>query len=108
MSHQFAVAAHWSGNFDEAALQHWAEKLRSSLEAPKVTFGLVFITPRFFEQAKQILEIIRVHARVPLLAGCSSQSLISGADEIEENAGITLGLYHLPHAELKAFHFRQE
>jgi small ligand-binding sensory domain FIST len=108
MSHQFAVAAHWNGEFDEGALQHWAEKLRASLAAPRVTLGLVFMTPRYFDQAKQILEIIRVHARVPLLAGCSSQSLISGNDEIEENAGLTLGLYYLPGAELKPFHFGQE
>lgn len=108
MSQQFAVAAHWNAPFNEEAFQHWAEKLRASLQAPKVTLGLVFITPRYFEHAAQILEIIRVHGRVPLLAGCSSQSLISGAEEIEENAGITLGLYHLPGAELRAFHFRQE
>jgi small ligand-binding sensory domain FIST len=108
MSHQHAVTAHWSGDFDETALQHWAEKLRASLDAPKVTLGLVFMTPRYFAQARQILEIIQVHARVPLLAGCSSQSLVSGAEEIEENAGLTLGLYHLPGADLKAFHFTQE
>lgn len=108
MSHEHAVAAHWSGEFDEAALQAWAEKLRGSLAAGKVTLGLVFMTPRYFAQARQILEIIQVHARVPLLAGCSSQSLVSGAEEIEENAGLALGLYHLPGAELKAFHFTQE
>lgn len=107
MSHQHAVSAHWSGEFDEAALQEWAEKLRASLAAPKVTLGLLFITPRYFAQAKQILEIVQVHARVPLLAGCSSQSLVSGAEEIEENAGLTLGLYYLPGADLRAFHFTQ-
>ena len=89
-------------------MQHWAEKVRASLAAPKVTLGLLFMTPRYFEHARQILEIVRVHARVPLLAGCSSQSLISGGDEIEKDAGITLGLYHLPGAELKPFHFKQE
>ena len=55
-----------------------------------------------------MLEILRVHARIPLLAGCSSQGLIVGEQEMEENAGLTLGLYALPGAELKAFHFTQE
>ena len=73
-----------------------------------MSLGLVFMSPRFFPRAKQVLEILRVHARIPLLAGCSSQSLIVGDHEVEQNAGLTLGLYALPGAELKAVHFTQE
>jgi small ligand-binding sensory domain FIST len=105
---EFSVAAHWSSPFEELALQKWAEELRNRLTAPQISLGLVFMAPRYFKQARQILEILRVHARVPLLAGCSSQSLIVGAEEVEENAGLTLGLYSLPGADLKAFHFTQE
>jgi small ligand-binding sensory domain FIST len=65
------------------------------------------MTPKFFANAQQVLEILRVHARVPVLAGCSSQGLIVGNKEIEENAGLSLGLFVLPGAELKAFHFTQ-
>src|SRR6185295_20311042 len=36
-----------------------------------------------------------------------SQSLIANGEELEENPGLTLGLYALPGAELKAFHFTQ-
>ena len=104
----FSIAGHWSGDFEEQALQQWAENLRSQLQAPQVTLGLVFMSSRFFPQAKQVLEILRVHARIPLLAGCSSQSLIVGGREVEENAGLALGLYALPGAELKGFHFTQE
>ena len=107
MSHGFAVAAHWKEGFDEAALQRWAEHLRGSLHG-KVSLGLIFMTPRFFASARQVLEIVRVHAQVPLLVGCSSQALITGGEEIEEGAGISLALFHLPGAELKAFHFTQE
>lgn len=66
------------------------------------------MAPRYFKHARQILEILRVHARIPILAGCSSQSLIVEAEEIEDNAGLTVGLYALPGAEIKAFHFTQE
>ena len=66
------------------------------------------MTPRLFAHAQPILEILRVHARTPILAGCSSQGLIVGDKEIEENAGLTLALFALPGAELKAFHFTQE
>jgi len=101
------VAAHWPGEFDEAALQKWAEELRNQLHAPRVSLGVVFMTPKFFPHAAQVLELFRVHARIPLLAGCSSTSLIAGDREIEEKAGLVLGLYHLPGATLQPFHFTQ-
>jgi small ligand-binding sensory domain FIST len=105
---ELSVAGHWAEPFEESALQRWAEELRSRLDVPQVSLGLVFITPRHFKHSRQILEILRVHARIPLLMGCSSQSLIASGQEIEENAGIALGLYSLPGADLKAFPFTQE
>ena len=108
MDNEYAIAGHWNGPFTEGALQSWVEHLRGQLRAPKVSLGLVFLSPAFFPHAKQILEILRVYARVPLLAGCSSSSLIVGNQELEENAGLALGLYALPGAELHAVHFTQE
>ena len=102
------MAAHWAGGFDEAGLQQWAEHLRRQLPAPHVALGLVFMSPAYFQNAKQVLEILRVHAQIPLLAGCSSQGLIVGQHEVEEDTGLTLGLYALPGADLKGFHFSQE
>ena len=107
MRNEFSVSAHWAGGFDEVGLQRWAEDLRRRLAATRVSLGLVFLTPQFFEQAASVLEILRVHAQIPLLAGCSSQSLIAGDEEIEENAGLVLALYHLPGAELCAVRFTQ-
>jgi small ligand-binding sensory domain FIST len=104
----YSAAAHWPGDFEEAGLQKWAETLRHQLAAPRVSLGLVFMSPRFFSRAKQLLEILRVHARVPLLVGCSSQSLIVGEHEVEQNAGLTLALFALPGAELTGVHFTQE
>jgi small ligand-binding sensory domain FIST len=108
VGNEYSTAAHWPGDFDEAGLQKWAESVRHQLTAPQVSLGLVFMSPRFFPRAKQVLEILRVHARIPLLAGCSSQSLIVGEHEVEEHAGLSLGLYALPGAELKAVYFKQE
>jgi len=105
---EFAVAAHWTEGFDESALQIWAENLRRELSAPSVSLGLVFMTPRFFSHAAQVLELLRVHAQIPLLVGCSSQGLIVGDQEVETNGGFVLGLYYLPGAELRAWHFTQE
>lgn len=103
----FSAVGHWAGGFDEAGLEQWARELRQKLAAPSVSLGLVFLAPRFFPNAAAVLEILRLHARVPLLVGCSSGALIAGGSEIEESAGIVLGLYHLPGAELKAYHFDQ-
>ena len=107
MDSDFSIAAHWPGDFDEPGLQNWAEALRAKLRAPQVSLGLVFMAPRLFPHASQILEILRVHARIPLLAGCSSQGLIAGNKELEEDGGLVLGLYALPGAELRALHFSQ-
>jgi small ligand-binding sensory domain FIST len=107
-SNTFSVSGHWAGDLDELALQHWAETLRQKLPHPQVSLGLIFMAPKFFPQAGQVLEILQVHAQIPILAGCSSQGLIAGVDEIEENPGLVLGLYALPGAELRAFHFTQE
>jgi small ligand-binding sensory domain FIST len=108
MQNECSVLRHWQGDFDEAALQKWAERMRKELNAPHVSLGLIFITPRFFPHAAQILEIVRVHAQVPLLAGCSSTGLIIGSQEVEDNAGVVLALFHLPGAELQAHRFDQK
>jgi small ligand-binding sensory domain FIST len=108
MNNEYSAAAHWAGAFDEGALQKWAEELRARLGGKPVSLGLAFLTPRFFPHAAEILEMFRVHARIPLLAGCSSTSLIAGEEEVEGNAGLVLGLYSLPGADLKAVRFTQE
>ncbi len=107
MVKDYSVAAHWAGGFDEAGIRRWAEDLREELGSAETSLGLVFMSPQYFPQAAQVLEILRVHARIPLLVGCSSQSLIVGGQELEDSEGLTLGLYSLPGAELKAFHFTQ-
>jgi small ligand-binding sensory domain FIST len=103
---EFSIAAHWPEGFDENGLRSWVELLRTQLPGP-VSLGLVFMSPDFFPYASQTLEILRVHGRIPLLAGCSGAGLIVGSEEIESAGGIVLGLYSLPGAELKAFHFTQ-
>ena len=108
MNEEFSIAAHWPGGFDETGLRDWAENLRRQLPAPRVSLGLVFMSPKMFPFARQALEILRVHARIPLLAGCSGAGLIAGAQEIEDAPGLVLALYSLPGAELTGFRFTQE
>lgn len=66
------------------------------------------MAPRFFANAKEILEQIQIEARVPTLIGCSGANLIATDQEIEEQPGLALGLYSLPGAKLNVFHITQE
>ena len=108
MNSEFSIATHWSGDFEEGALRKFAEQTRAKLPASRVSLGLVFLTPKLFPHAQQILEIFQVHAQIPLLVGCSSKSLIVGNEELEDDAGLALALYSLPGAKLKAVRFTQE
>ncbi|PYI82997.1 MAG: hypothetical protein DME26_15950 [Verrucomicrobia bacterium] len=92
MQNEFSVAAQWAGALDEPALQRWAGQLRRQLPAPSVSLGLVFMSPKFSPHAAQVLELLRVHAEIPLLVGCSSTSLIIEGLEIEDDAGLVVGL----------------
>ena len=108
MNSEYSIAAHWPGEFDDDGLRDWARSLRAQLSAPEVSLGLVFMSPKFFAHAQQVLEIFRVHAQIPLLAGCSGSSLIAAEHEVEGANGLVLALYYLPGAKLTAFHFTQE
>ena len=108
MSKEFSIAAYWSDGMDEDGLADWARRLRARLPAPEVSLGLVFLSPKFFPHAQPVLEILRVHARIPLLAGCSSTGLVANAEEIENAGGLVLALYSLPGAKLKGVRFTQE
>jgi len=103
---EFSIAARWSDGFDETGLRDWVEGLRSQLSAP-ITLGLVFMSPDFFPHAAATLEILRVHGRIPLLAGCSGAGLIVGEEEMETATGLVLALYSLPGAQLKGVRFTQ-
>jgi small ligand-binding sensory domain FIST len=108
MQLEFAVSGLWQGNFDDNGIGQWAADLRQQLRTNRVSLALVFMTPKFFSTASQILELIRVHAQVPLLIGCSSTGLIEGGRELEDKPGIALALYSLPGAKLKTVRFTQE
>jgi small ligand-binding sensory domain FIST len=107
MKSEFAVAGQWRGGWDEAGIRRWVEGLRNRLLAPNVTLGIVFMAPEFFDVASEVLEVLRVHGRIPLLVGCSSTGLIANGEEWLEQGGIVLGLYHLPGASLRPIHFTQ-
>ena len=98
-----SVSGHWADAVSAAELREMRGKLAG---AP--TLGLIFIAPKLFPRAKEILELVQIEAQVPTLIGCSGASLIATEKEIEEKAGMALGLYSLPGAKLDVFHITQE
>ena len=93
---------------NEAGLADWARRLRARLPAKTVSLGLVFMSPKFFSHAEQVLEILRLHAQIPLLVGCSGGGLVANAEELESAGGLVLALYSLPGAKLKGVRFTQD
>ncbi|MDR3458435.1 MAG: FIST C-terminal domain-containing protein [Verrucomicrobiae bacterium] len=108
MNNDFSIAAYWSDGMDEDGLADWARRLRARMPAKDVSLGLVFLSPKFFPHAAAVLEILRLHARIPLLAGCSGNALVAGSEELENAGGLVLALYSLPGAKLKAVRITQE
>ncbi|HSY20314.1 MAG TPA: FIST N-terminal domain-containing protein [Candidatus Acidoferrales bacterium] len=108
MNNDFSITAYWSDGMDEDGLADWARRLRARMPAKDVSLGLVFLSPKFFPHAQAVLEILRLHARIPLLAGCSGNALVAGSEELENAGGLVLALYSLPGAKLKAVHITQE
>ncbi|HEX9783799.1 MAG TPA: FIST N-terminal domain-containing protein [Opitutaceae bacterium] len=86
------------GDWDEAELVEFAIALRRRLGSNAVTFGLVFVAPNLSGRARELLELLRVHAQIPVLVGCSSMGLVEGGREIESASGVVLGLFALPGA----------
>jgi len=108
MNAAYSVSAHYDGEFDVDDLEAWASGLRNQFTGEEISLGFVFVTPSFFDNAAELLEILRVHARIPLLIGCSSSGLIANAQEFEKDSGVVLSLHYLPKASLKAVRFTQE
>jgi small ligand-binding sensory domain FIST len=108
VSEETSIAAYWSDGMNEAGLADWARRLRARLPAKTVSLGLVFMSPKFFSDAEQVLEILRLHAQIPLLVGCSGGGLVANAEELENAGGLVLALYSLPGAKLKGVRFTQD
>jgi small ligand-binding sensory domain FIST len=108
MQGRHGVTGVWKGGWNEDGLARWAASLRRQLDAPGVTLGLAFLGPSLFARAEEVLEILRVHGRIPCLAGCSGVGLVSGGDEFEQGADLVLGLHHLPGASVTGLHLSRE
>lgn len=95
-----AVSRLCEGEFDEGKVKALAREAREALGC-EPTVGLVFATPEYVPHLEDFLEIVRLHAHIPILIGGSGQGLVGVGKEMEEKSGFTLLLLHLPGATVK-------
>ncbi|MGJ8653704.1 MAG: FIST signal transduction protein [Opitutaceae bacterium] len=102
-----SVVQHFHLPFSEAQVESWAKEQR--LKHPdSPTFGLLFCAADALPHAKDILEIVRIYAHVPVMAGCSGGGLIADAHEFENEGGFSVSLYYLPETQAQAVHLPQD
>ncbi|PTY06797.1 hypothetical protein DB346_00625 [Verrucomicrobia bacterium LW23] len=101
-----AVTRYVAGAYTEAAVKEAARTAVAELGS-NPTLGLVFVSSDYIPHLTDFLEIIRLHAHVPLLAGCSAYGLVGDALETEEESGFTLLLLSLPGAQAVPFTFNE-
>ena len=96
-----AVSRLYEGTFDEGAVRAVAREAREELGC-EPTLGLVFATTDYVPHLEDFLEIVRLHAHLPILAGGSAQGLAGTDREMEDKPGFSLLLLHLPGATVRA------
>lgn len=67
----------------------------------RVTIGFIFASADYRPYLPDFLELIQVHAHVPLLLGSSGSGLIGTDAEAEDQSGFSLLLLHLPRTHIK-------
>ncbi len=95
-----------SGRFSEEQAREAAIALRQEL-GQDPTLGILFASPDYSDNLEDLLEIVRLHGHVPILAGCSGQGLIGTGEEREGQAGFSLLLLAMPGCEVRPFVFNQ-
>ena len=63
-----------------------------------------FLSPHHVASARDVLAQLGVHLPGAVVLGCSAQSCIGGAVEVEEGPSLSLTLANLPDVSLHAFH----
>ncbi len=84
-----------AGGYSEKAVIDIARSLREELGS-NASLGFVFLTREWRPYLEDALELIRLHAHVPQLVGCSAWGVIANRTEIEQEPSLSLTLMSLP------------
>ena len=99
----YSVVQYFEIDRTDAEIEEWAKTVGSQLQGAP-TFGLIFASNECLYRIREISEILQIYARIPLLLGCSSNGVIAGDREVENEAGISISIYHLPETKAELIH----
>jgi small ligand-binding sensory domain FIST len=97
-----AVSQLFAGTYSEPDIIAVAQKLRIELGG-NAALGFVFATPEWRSHLEDTLELIRLHARVPRLVGCSGSGVIGTKTELEHRPGLSILLLAIPENSFQIF-----
>jgi small ligand-binding sensory domain FIST len=97
-----AVSQLFAGTYSEPEIIAVAQKLSTELGG-NAALGFVFATPEWRGHLEDTLELIRLHARVPRLVGCSGSGIIGTKTELEHRPGISILLLSIPENSFQIF-----
>jgi small ligand-binding sensory domain FIST len=97
----------YAGVYSEDQVVSLAQKLRNELGA-NAALGFVFVTPDWQPHLEDTLELIRLHAHVSRLVGCSGSAVIGFESELEGQSGLSLMLLVLPEDSFDVFSISEE
>src|SRR6201984_1889139 len=97
-----AVSQLFAGTYSEPEIIAVAQKLSTEVGG-NAALGFVFATPEWRGHLEDTLELIRLHARVPRLVGCSGSGIIGTKTELEHRPGISILLLSIPENSFQIF-----
>jgi small ligand-binding sensory domain FIST len=97
-----AVSQLFAGTYSEPDIIAVAQKLRIELGG-NAALGFVFATREWRSHLEDTLDLIRLHARVPRLVGCSGSGVIGTKTELERRPGLSILLLSIPENSFQIF-----
>jgi small ligand-binding sensory domain FIST len=102
-----AASRIFTGMYSEQAVVEVSKSLRSDIGS-NASLGFLFVTQEWRPHLEDTLELIRLHAHVPQLVGCSGWGVIGMRSEVEQEPGFSLLLLTLPEDSFTVLSFTED
>jgi small ligand-binding sensory domain FIST len=102
------AAAAIAEDSDWRAALEYVLKQTGATDFPSVDLAVLFASPQFIDQYRPILEEVRRRTHAATLVGCSGQAVIGPEREVEDKPALSLIVFSLPGAVVRATHVKQE
>ncbi len=89
-------------DWDEEAVVAMARQLREE-SGGGASLAVVFVSPDWGEQVKELIEILQVYGHARQVVGCSAGGLIGVGQEDEEARGVSVLFLNLPEEEVRTW-----